>query len=117
MNKQVIAAVLGGLVIGGAAFIPMEVAALQSDSPAGGNSQVQDPAQDKQSGADSTGSVDESVDNSLDGTAGTAGTDGTAPSPIKGPSFSSGDDDDDDDEGDDGDHEEREDHEDEEDDD
>ena len=109
MNKQVIAAVLGGLVIGAAAFVPMEVAALQAAPTATTDSKVAD-----NSGDTDASSVDETLNNDTEGSTGIASTGGTTPAPIVGPSFGSGDDDD---EGDDEEHEDREDHEDEEDDD
>ena len=116
MNTQLLAAVAGGLVIGGAAFIPMEVAALQSPEASPGASQVQD-----QQNEDANGVSGQSVDDSgVDGTAGVANTSGgTAPAPIAGPTFGSGDDDDEDDDEDedDDDHEDREDHDDEDEDD
>ena len=116
MNTQLLAAVAGGLVIGGAAFIPMEVAALQSPAASPGTSQGQD-----QQNEDASSVSGESIDDSaVDGTAGVANTSGgTAPAPIAGPTFGSGDDDDDDDDDDedDDDHEDREDHDDDEDDD
>jgi hypothetical protein len=107
MNKQVIAAVLGGLVIGAAAFVPMEVAALQAAPTA--DNKVAD-----NSGDTDASSVDETLNNDTEGSTGIASTGGTTPAPIVGPSFGSGDDDDEDD---DEDHEDREDDEDEEDDD
>lgn len=97
MNTQVIAAIAGGLVIGGAAFIPMQVAAVPGTNPAPSSSQSED--QKNIDGADGAGSVEENVDTNIDGTVGTAGT-GAAPAPISGPSFGSGDDDDDDDDDD-----------------
>ena len=109
MNKQVIAGVLGGLVIGAAAFVPMEVAALQNPTNPPANSKVAGDAND--SGATGT---EDALDTATDGTAGAASTGGsTTPAPIAGPTFGSGDDDDEGD--DDGDHEDREDHEDHED--
>ncbi|MEO0313316.1 MAG: hypothetical protein RL140_546 [Actinomycetota bacterium] len=91
MNKQVIAAVLGGLVIGGAAFIPMEVAALQAPAASTADNKVAEEKSD----AGAPG-ADEVIDTGSDGTAGTASSGGTTtPAPIAGPTFGSGDDDDD----------------------
>jgi hypothetical protein len=109
MNTQVIAAIAGGLVIGGAAFIPMEVAANRAGAPAASNSQVQNQESDQPSDVTDNGSVDEASGANIDGTAGTAGT---PLAPIQGPSFGSGDDDDDDDDHDDDEDEGDDDHED-----
>lgn len=109
MNKQVIASVLGGLVIGAAAFVPMEVAALQAPANSSDNSKVAAEVTD----SDAAG-TEETLDNGTDGSVGTASNGGsTTPAPIAGPTFGSGDDDDDDDDEDDDDHEDREDHDDE----
>lgn len=101
MNSQLVAAVAGGLVIGGAAFIPMNVAA----NPVPVNTATAMPSDALASGDDSSS---EEVDVTTDGSS--AGTANTGLAPIAGPTFGNGDDDEDDDDEDGDDDDERADH-------